>query len=180
MKKAIKYLLIIGCVLVLIKLYLPPKWNWELPESVGASKRAGAFLWEYKINIDIIDSTCVYRNVFKEIWVTKLCDIKRNKLGMIHLEANSSQKKYFVMKLRNEDALLNMDNYILRKWTVLDSCGISVGKHWNVLCLGLSEKKGFEHVYTDTLYYTVYRNKISDSNISENLLPLFKMTLIPE
>jgi hypothetical protein len=180
MKKTIKWLLIIGVFILLLKLYWHPKWNSELPESISVSKKAGAFLWEYEINIDSIYCSA-YKNttIFKEVFATKSCNVKRNKLGMIHLEASPSQEKYFVMRLQNKDTLLNMDNYILRRWTILDNYGEGVGKHWDILCLGINEGE-FECTYTDTLYYTVYRNKIPDSHATENLIPLFKMTLIPK
>jgi hypothetical protein len=87
MKKTIKWLLIISVFILLLKLYWHPKWNGELPENISTSKRAGAFLWEYRIDrIDTIDSSYGFP-VFKNIWATKWCRVKRNKLGMIHLGA---------------------------------------------------------------------------------------------
>ena len=126
MKKIIKWLVIIGSIIVLIKLYIPPKWNGEIPETIKASKRAGAFLWEYQINrIDTIDFTYGFP-VFKNIWATKWCDFKRNKLGMIYLKANQSSSNYIRLNIQYQDYLFNRNN-LGQKWTMQDDKAFALG-----------------------------------------------------
>ncbi|GHU73939.1 hypothetical protein FACS189413_18630 [Bacteroidia bacterium] len=164
--------IIIVITIVLIKLFVPPKWGGRLPENIRESKRIGAFLWEYEIScIDTLEPNYNFPK-FKNIWMTKRGLVKRNKFGIIHLVANYSSKNYIVFDIQNKDTVFNMDNYF-RKWEIIDdfenSLGIDVGvlSGHNVKC-----NRG------DTIHYIIYKVMKPFSKVPEDFIPLFGMTLV--
>jgi hypothetical protein len=169
MKKIIKRLLIIGSILLLIKLYAPPKWNGKFPDSMKESKRAGALVGEYRVNrVEILDSTVhvpVFKDLFKHIWVSKSCKVKRNALGIIYLEADRSSDSEIRFDILDKDTLFNKDNF---------------KKNLLITDRGVFRRSIFDYNPQDTVYYTIYRmTKPFFKMRDEDLIPLFKMELVP-
>jgi hypothetical protein len=80
---------------------------------------------------------------------------------MIHLVADKSSNNHICFDIHDQDTFFDKNK---GRWC------------WN------NDKDFFEYPYgpSDTVYYTIYRMKEEYSHAPENLIPLFKMTLIPK
>ena len=167
MKKIIKWMLIIGAGFFLFHLYLPPKWTGKFPSTINEAKRAGALIGEYRINrVEVLDSTInvpILEDIFKHIWVSKWCIIKRNNLGIPCLKASQSSDMYIKFDVMDKDTLTD-------KWLISD-------KDKGIKYSG----SNFDHNPQDTVYYIIYHVMAeSPFYTDEDLIPLFNIELIPK
>lgn len=173
MKKTIKWLIITGIILSLIKLYCFPIYGGAVPEDIQEAKRTGAFLWEYEISrIDTIDFMYKFP-IFTNIWVTKSCKFERNKWGIIHSMVDSSSGTYIRFDVQGKDSLFDKENRGY-DWCLDDDRAEALG----ISTIVLNKEQPYK--FSDTVHYTIYRRLESYSWATENLIPIFKIELIPK